>query len=61
MKCQNDLFNFEFEVNYVTHKNKVLIKRWAIFPDYCLFDGKFIYYKNILTNYGIYLEELFCG
>lgn len=38
-KCQNELFNFDFEVNYVTHENKVFIKRWAIFVDYCLFDG----------------------
>ncbi len=32
----------------MTHKNKVLIKRWAIFSDYCLFDGNFIYIRNIL-------------
>jgi hypothetical protein len=31
MKCQNDFFNFDFEVNYVTRKNKVLIKRWQYF------------------------------
>jgi hypothetical protein len=61
MKCQNDLFNFDFEVNYVAHKNKVLIKRWAIFANYCLFDGEFIYNITILIDYGIYLEQLFCG
>jgi hypothetical protein len=61
MKCQNDFFNFDFEVNYVTRKNKVLIKRWAIFLDYCLFDGNFIHNRNILTKFGIYLEQLFCG
>ncbi len=54
-------FDFDFEMNYVTRKNKVLIKRWAIFPNYYLFDGKCIYNRNILIDYGIYLEELFCG
>jgi hypothetical protein len=61
MKCQNDYFNFDFKLNYVTSKNKVLIKRWAIFLDYCLFDGNFIYNRNILTSSGIFLEQLFCG